>query len=134
LDDLEALAKLAVDCAFKLHADLGPGLLESAYEAFLEASLQSEGLQVERQKSISAAHNGLIIPDAFRLDLFVEQKLIIEIKSVERLAPVHSKQVLTYLRLTGCPLGLLMNFGEAYFKDGVKRVIDSRNDYMAPKR
>jgi GxxExxY protein len=134
LDDLEALAKLAIDCAFKLHADLGPGLLESAYEAFLEAGLKREGVRVERQKSISATHHGLIIPDAFRLDLFVEQKLIIEVKSVERLAPVHTKQVLTYLRLTGCPLGLLMNFGEAYFKDGLKRVIDSKSSYSAPKR
>ena len=88
-------------------------------------SLEARGLQVERQVSVSFAYGGVTYDDAFRADLLVERRLLIEVKSVERLAAVHSKQVLTYLRLLQLPLGLLMNFGQATFKDGLKRVANN---------
>ncbi|HEX8224328.1 MAG TPA: GxxExxY protein [Allosphingosinicella sp.] len=132
--NIESLAKTAVDCGFQVHDDIGPGLLETAYEAFLAASLAELGLRVETQKRVPVAYRGLIVRDAFRVDLFVEGTLVIEVKSVERLAPVHSKQVLTYLRLMDQPLGLLMNFGADLFRDGMKRIINNRSDYVAPSR
>lgn len=124
MDDIERLATIAVDCGFKLHSHLGPGLLESAYEALLAHSLAKRGLIVERQRAVPIFFDGVAVKEAFRLDLFVEGKLLIELKSVERLAPVHGKQVLTYLRLMNLPLGLLMNFGAATFREGVKRVVN----------
>jgi GxxExxY protein len=131
--DVEALATLAYRAGFDIHNELGPGLLESVYEALLEASLVDQGLTVERQKSVPIHFKGLELREGFRVDLLIENKLIIEIKSVERTAPVHAKQLLTYLRLTGLPLGLLMNFGGALFKGGVNRVINNRSSYVAPK-
>jgi iron complex transport system substrate-binding protein len=121
---IEELASEAIDCGFQVHKRLGPGLLESVYEVVLAAKLQSRGLRVERQKPILIEVDGLTIPDAFRADLVIEDRLILEIKSVERSAPVHSKQLLTYLRLTERPLGLLMNFGCETFRDGLKRVLN----------
>ena len=104
----EELARTVVDCGFRLHKDLGPGLLESVYEAILAAMLADLGFQTDRQKPIPIEYNGLALPDAFRADLIIENLLIIEIKSVEQLAPVHGKQLLTYLRLLKQPLGLLL--------------------------
>jgi GxxExxY protein len=127
--DVEALATIAVDCGFKVHEGLGPGLLESVYEAVLAQALARRGLAVERQKPIPIRFDGLIIDEGFRADLLVEGTLLIELKSVERLAPVHGKQVLTYLRLMHLPLGLLMNFGAATFREGIKRVA---NNHRAP--
>jgi GxxExxY protein len=124
--DLESAARGAVDCGYHIHRDLGPGLLESAYEALLCEILRAEGLSVERQVPVSMRYRGVVVDNAFRIDLLVERKLVIEIKSVEKLAPVHGKQVLTYLRLMDLPLGILMNFGQATFKDGLKRIA---NDY-----
>ena len=124
--NLESLAKIAVDCGFKLHDQLGPGLLESVYEILLCESLKQRGLTVERQKVIAIKYNGVTLDEGFRADLIVEGHLLIEVKSVERFAPVHGKQVLTYLRLMNLPLGLLMNFGTATFRDGLKRIA---NDY-----
>jgi iron complex transport system substrate-binding protein len=132
MGDIEWLAKAAIDCGFKLHDEIGPGLLEAAYEAFLAASLAERGLRVEAQKPVPVAYRGLVVREAFRVDLLVEGILIIEIKSVERLAPVHAKQLLTYLRLTNQPLGLLMNFGADMFRNGLKRVINNRSAYVAP--
>src|ERR1044072_5227010 len=120
--EIEALARIAVDCGFKLHEGLGPGLLESVYEAVLAQSLAQRGLIVERQKPVPVRFDGLIIDEGFRADLLVEGRLLIELKSVERIAPVHGKQVLTYLRVVDLPLGLLINFGSATFREGVKRV------------
>lgn len=125
-DELERLARTAIDCGFHLHQDLGSGLLEGAYEALLSELLRRQGLIVERQVPISMQYKGIVIDNAFRIDLLIERKLVIEVKSVERLAAVHGKQVLTYLRLMDLPLGLVMNFGQATFKDGLKRVA---NDY-----
>jgi GxxExxY protein len=126
---LEWLAKAAVDCGLQLHTDIGPGLLETAYEAFLAALLRARGLRVETQKIVPVTYHGVAIRDALRIDLLVEGKLIIEVKSVERLAPVHAKQVLTYLRLLDLPLGLLMNFGAEMFRSGLKRLINDRAEF-----
>jgi len=124
--DIEALAKIAVDCGFRIHDGLGPGLLESVYEAVLAQSLSRRGLSVQRQKAVPIRFDGIIIDEGFRADLVVEGKLLIELKSVERAAPVHGKQVLTYLRLMDLPLGFLMNFGAATFKEGARRIINNR--------
>jgi iron complex transport system substrate-binding protein len=126
---LENLARIAVDCGFKLHEALGPGLLESVYEVCLCRSLADRGLDVERQKPVPIRFNGLVLEEGFRADLLVEGRLLIELKSTEHYAPVHAKQVITYLRLMDLPLGLLMNFGTVTFKDGVKRLI---NKYASP--
>jgi iron complex transport system substrate-binding protein len=128
MKDVERLARIAVDCGLRIHKDLGPGLLESVYEAVLAASLLRAGLSVERQKPIAIEFGGMIFTEGFRADLVVEGHLLIEVKSVERLAPVHAKQLLTYLRLSGRPLGLLMNFGGMSFRDGLRRLA---NDYFS---
>lgn len=126
--DIEAIARDAVDCGFKIHKDLGPGLLESVYEGILARSLEARGLRVERQVSISFTYGGVTYDDGFRVDILAERALPIELKSVEALAPVHSKQLLTYLRLLELPLGLLINFGAVSFKSGVQRIINPRAD------
>lgn len=116
------VANMVMDAAFPIHRELGPGLLESVYEVVLARQLADKGLTVERQVPVPIRFKGIVFDEGFRADIFVEKKVIIELKSVERLLPVHSKQVLTYLRLTGCRLGLLINFGENLLKDGFKRV------------
>ena len=116
------IAAAVMDVSFHLHRELGPGLLESVYEAILAKELTSRGLCVERQVPVPIIYNGVQLDEGFRVDLMVERKLIVELKSVERLQPVHSKQLLTYLRLSGCRLGLLINFGENLLKDGLKRI------------
>ncbi|MDU0457827.1 MAG: GxxExxY protein [Geobacteraceae bacterium] len=116
------IANIVMDAAFQLHRELGPGLLESVYEVILARKLTDMGLVVERQAPVPIRFQDIVFDEGFRADLIVEQKVIIELKSVERLMPVHSKQILTYLRLTGCRLGLLINFGENLMKDGFKRV------------
>jgi GxxExxY protein len=126
---LEDIARISVDCGFKLHQALGPGLLESVYEVCLASSLADQGLSVERQRPIPIRFNGLQFEEGFRADILVEGMLLIELKSTERYAAVHAKQVLTYLRLMNLPLGLLMNFGAPTFKDGVRRRL---NDYVSP--
>ena len=123
---LENLAREVVDCSYRLHRDLSPGLLESAYEILLADQLTRKGIGVARQVVAPLRYQGVVIDNAFKIDLLVENRLIVELKSVERLLPVHGKQVLTYLRLMDLPLGLLINFGEALFKSGVKRIA---NDY-----
>ena len=125
--DVEILAREAVDCGFNIHRELGPGLLESVYEVLMAKALQKRGFRVERQRPISFAYDGVTFEEAFRVDLLVEGLLLIEIKSIEKSAPVHGKQLLTYLRLMKLPLGLLMNFGLAKFKEGVQRVANNHN-------
>lgn len=121
-DELEALASVVIDCGIKLHRNLGPGLLESAYEAILADQLVRRGIRVERQKSIPIRYDGVELTEGFRADLILDQQLLVEVKSIERLAPVHGKQVLTYLRLLDMRLGLLINFGGATFKEGIRRI------------
>jgi len=124
------VAKHVMDAAFEIHRILGPGLLESVYEAILTRKLDKAGLLVERQVpiSISIRFEDMTFDEGFRADLVVEKKVIIELKSVEHLQPVHGKQLLTYLRLTDCRLGLLINFGEHLLKDGFKRVVNDLHD------
>ena len=124
MTEIEKLAKLAIDCGLRVHTELGPGLLESVYETVLAIALSNRGMRVERQKPIPIVFEGIAIPDAFRADVVIEEKLVIEIKSLERLAPVHAKQLLTYIRLMEQPLGLLMNFGCETFREGIKRVVN----------
>ena len=123
---LERLAREVVDCGFCLHRDLGPGLLETAYEMLMFDQLAKRGLRVARQVFVPLRYDGVVVDNAFKIDLLVEDRLIVELKSVEKLMPVHGKQVLTYLRLMNLPLGLLMNFGDVLFRNGVKRIA---NDY-----
>jgi GxxExxY protein len=122
------IADRVMDAAFLIHRELGPGLLESVYEVIMARKLTETGVSVERQVPVPIRFQGIVFDEGFRADLFVEQKVIIELKSVERLQPVHSKQLLTYLRLTGCRLGLLVNFGENLMKDGFKRVVNGLED------
>jgi iron complex transport system substrate-binding protein len=129
MSDIEELASTAVDCGFHIHKELGPGLLESAYEVVLAHALVERGLAVARQKPIPISFRGISLNEGFRADLVIESKLVIEVKSVERNAPVHTKQLLTYLRLMKQPLGLLMNFGCETFRDGVKRVVNGHNSF-----
>jgi len=133
MHDLETLAAVAVDCGLKLHQGLGPGLLESVYEAVLAESLKRRGLSVERQKPVDIVFDAMVLREGFRADLLVEGRLLIELKSVERIVPVHAKQLLTYLRLMGLPLGLLMNFGAATFREGIKRVVNNHTDFASSR-
>ncbi len=123
--DVETVAKIAIDCGLDLHRRIGPGLLESAYESVLSHALEKRGLRVARQQLISIRFDGMVIDAGFRADLIVEDVLLIELKSIDRLAPVHVKQVLTYLRFLELPVGLLMNFGGETFKEGLKRIVNN---------
>ena len=118
------IATVVFDGAFRIHRTLGPGLLESVYEVLLAHELKKSGLVVERQKPIAIRYDGFIFEEGFRADLIVESRVIVELKSVDALAAVHAKQVLTQLRLSGLKLGLLINFGEAQLKNGIKRLIN----------
>jgi GxxExxY protein len=122
--DIEQLCTIVVDCGFKLHKDIGPGLLESAYEAMLAAKLSALGLKVDRQVPIDLIYDGIAIPNAFRIDLLIDDRVLIELKSTETTVPVHAKQVITYLRLMGLTHGFVMNFGTPTFKDGVRRLLN----------
>ncbi|HNJ47795.1 MAG TPA: GxxExxY protein [Novosphingobium sp.] len=128
---LEAIAKKVVDCGFRLHRDVGPGLLESVYEVLLCEYLKECGLGFARQLVVPISHRGVIIDNAFRADVLVEGTLLLELKSTEQHSPVHAKQLLTYLRLLDLPLGLLMNFGAASYKEGIHRI---GNNYFAPQQ
>jgi GxxExxY protein len=118
------IAKEVVDAAFHIHAKLGPGLLESVYETVLAAVLRRRGLDVERQVPVPIRFEDLAFDEGFRADLIVEGKVILELKSVEETAPVHKKQVITYLRLADKRLGLLINFGAPLIKDGITRLVN----------
>jgi GxxExxY protein len=131
--ELDDITGAIVDSAMKIHIDLGPGLLESVYEMVLAKALQRRGFQVERQKPIRFEYDGIWFEEGFRVDLLVEGRVIVELKSVEKLAPVHSKQLLTYLRLMNLPVGLLINFGEATLKQGLHRVVNKLDSSASPR-
>ncbi len=114
-----------MDAAYKIHTGLGPGLLESVYESVLARDLERRGLNVQRQLSVPFDYDGLRFNEGLRIDLLVEGKVIVELKSVEKLAPVHFKQLLTYLRLMKLPVGLLINFSAATLKEGIQRVVNN---------
>jgi len=116
------IATIIVDACYKVHTTLGPGLFESVYETVLTHELGKRGLKVLRQQAIPLVYEGMRFDEGFKADLVVEDKVIVELKSVEKIAPVHKKQLLTYLRLTDMKLGLLVNFGENLIKDGIFRI------------
>ena len=118
------IAKQIVDVAFKIHTTFGPGLLESVYETIMAYELQKRGLRVQRQQAIPVIYEDVRMDLGFRADLIVEGKVVVEIKSVEAIAPVHKKQLLTYLRLTDKRLGLLINFNVELIKNGISRVVN----------
>ena len=120
------IATIIVDACFKIHTTLGPGLLESVYESVLLYELEKRGLSVTKQQVIPVSYDDTQFEEGFRADLIVEDKVIIELKSVEKVMPVHKKQLLTYLRLSERKLGLLVNFGENLIKNGVSRVINGK--------
>lgn len=122
------ISRVIVDAAYKIHTTLGPGLLESVYEAVLAYELDRRGLQVERQVPISVTYDNLLFEVGFRADLLVGGLVIVELKSVERVQPVHSKQVLTYTRLANKRLGLLINFGAPLIKEGITRLVNGLPD------
>lgn len=119
-----AISKEIVDAAYKIHTTLGPGLLESVYERILSHELQKRGLRVERQVPVLIKYDGVEFEEGYRLDLLVEGKVIVEAKSIEQVANIHKKQILTYLRLTGTRLGLLINFNEEVIRTGITRVVN----------
>ena len=123
--EIDDITGIIVDAAYRIHTGLGPGLLESVYEAVLARDLERRGLRVERQIAVSFDYDGMHFDEGLRIDLLVEGVVIVELKSVERLAPVHSKQLLTYLRLMKLSVGLLINFGGATLKEGLHRIVNN---------
>ena len=119
-----AISKIIVDASLCVHRSLGPGLLEKVYQECLCYELKQRGLFVEKEKSMPVVYNELIIENAYRIDLLVEKKVVVELKSVAELADVHLAQTLTYLKLDGCKLGLLINFNVPYLKMGIRRVVN----------
>jgi GxxExxY protein len=133
MSDREDICRDVIDVALRLHRDLGPGLLESVYEMLLAGRLAAMGYHIMRQYPIDIVFDGMRFDAAFRIDLMIDHTVLVEVKSVERLNPVHGKQLLTYLRLTNQPIGLLLNFGGETLKEGLRRIV---NNYRpsAPSR
>ena len=127
--EADRLASVVVDAALHVHKTLGPGLLESVYETVLTHELEQRGLRVERQVSVPFEFDGIHFDEGLRVDLFVERNLVVELKSVTELDPIHTKQLLTYLRLLGRSLGILLNFGGVTLKEGCRRVVDRHADF-----
>jgi GxxExxY protein len=120
---IEKIFKTVLDCSFNIHSTLGPGLLESAYEECLFYEILQSGIKVEKQIPLPLIYKEVKLDTGYRVDLLVENKILVEIKSVESLADIHLAQILTYMKLSGCKLGLLVNFNVAHLKAGIKRVI-----------
>ena len=131
--ELDDVTGEIVDASLRIHRDLGPGLLESVYEAVLARTLEKGGFQVERQRAIRFEYEEMVFEEGFRTDLLVDNRVIVDLKSVERLAPVHSKQLLTYLKLTNTPVGLLINFGAATLREGLHRVVNGLPASASPR-
>ena len=131
--ELDDITHSVVDASIGVHRDLGPGLLESVYEIVLAAELERRGLRVQRELPVSFSYRGMYFENAFRADLIVEERVIVEVKSVERLAPVYAKQLLTYLRLTNLRVGLLLNFGASTMKEGIKRIVNDLDPGASPR-
>ena len=129
---LDEITGAIVDTSIKIHRDLGPGLLESVYETVLARALLRQGFGVERQKTVRFDYDGMTFEEGFRIDLLVDGLVVVELKSVETLAPVHGKQLLTYLRLMNLPVGLLLNFGAATLKEGLHRIVNRLPSQASP--
>lgn len=125
--EIDDITGTIIDSALEIHKGLGPGLLESVYEAVLAKILTSRGILVEVQKPVDFDYNGIHFSEGFRCDLLVEKSVVVELKSVEKLHPVHQKQLLTYLRLMNLEVGLLINFGAVTIKEGLQRVVNHHN-------
>lgn len=123
---IDELSSIAIEEAIAIHKEFGPGLFESVYESVLAGRLRKRGLKVERQVQVKAVFDGEVFDPAFKIDILVDGRLVLEIKAVQQLSKTHAKQLLTYLRLLKQPVGLLLNFSEATLKDGIRRVV---NDY-----
>ncbi len=121
----DELASAVIHCGLKLHSEIGPGLIESVYEQVLADRLSALGLQIDRQKPVTINIDGKAYPGAFRYDLLVDDLLLIELKSMDKLGPIHVKQTLTYIRLMNLPIGLLLNFGSDLFKQGIRRITNN---------
>ncbi|WP_294198485.1 GxxExxY protein [uncultured Sphingomonas sp.] len=131
--DIDAISGDVLDLALRLHRELGPGLLESVYETVMAGRLSAMGYSVSRQHPVDIHFDGQIFPAAFRIDLLIDGRLVVEIKSVEKLLAVHGKQLLTYLRLIEQPVGLLINFGGETLKEGVRRVVNNHRPSASPR-
>jgi len=127
-DRLNLLTEQIVDAGFEVHRELGPGLLETIYEDCIAIELDSRGIPFERQKPVPVVYKGKLASTPFRLDLIVGAEIILELKSVDKILSVHQAQLLTYLKLTGCPVGLILNFNSALFKEGIKRMVNHFDD------
>ena len=125
---IDEISSDVIGASMAIHREIGPGLLESVYEAILARKLGRIGYEVEQQKPLGFAYDDMEFPAAFKVDLLVDRRLIVELKSIDRLQPVHSKQLLTYLRLMKLPVGLLINFGCDTLKEGIKRVVNNYDD------
>lgn len=133
MKDIDAITGDVVSVAIRLHRELGPGLLESAYEMVLAGKIASKGCHVARQRAVDIQFDGLRFSAAFKIDLLVDERLLLEIKSVERLNAAHAKQLLTYRRLTGQPVSLLINFGGATLKEGLRRLVNDYSPSASPR-
>lgn len=125
-DETNKVSEAVVDSAFQVHKQMGPGLLESIYESCLVRELEKKGVSYERQKEIPVFYDGKPLSERFRVDLMVEEKVVVELKAVDSLLPIHQAQVMTYLKLTGVQVGLLINFNVRWLKHGIQRVVLSR--------
>jgi GxxExxY protein len=133
LTDIDQISGDVVDLALRLHKALGPGLLESVYETVLAGKLVELGYKVDKQRPIDIEFEGMRFPAAFRIDILVNDRLLVEIKSVELLNAAHGKQLLTYLRLTNQPVGLLINFGGATLREGLRRIVNDHKPSASPR-
>jgi GxxExxY protein len=127
------IGTMLLEAAIQIHRELGPGLLETVYEVVLARDLSDRGLMVQRQVPVPIVFKGIRFDEGFRADIIIENKVLLELKSVERIVPAHKKQVQTYLRLTGLKLGYLLNFGEAVLKSGITRCVNGLEEYN-PRR
>jgi GxxExxY protein len=138
MHEVNQITGAIVSVAYDVHSKLGPGLIEKVYETVLERALLQRGLRIERQKPISFEFEGMRFENAFCVDLLVEDQVVVELKSVEKLSPLHQKQLLTYLRLLNLPVGLLINFGSASLNQGVQRIANAHAEsarvVLTPRR
>jgi len=128
--ELNEITRTVIGAAMKIHSGIGPGVLESVYRKCLQHELHKSGLYVQTEVKLSVSYNGLVLESGYRLDLLVENAVVIELKCVEELLPIHKAQLLTYLRLANKPVGLLLNFNVVHMRDGICRILNNR--YQTP--
>jgi len=133
MKELDDITGAIVDSALRMHRDLGPGLMESVYEAVLARTLEQQGFHVERQRVMRFEYQGMVFDRGFRVDLVVDDRVIVEVKSIDQLGRHHAKQLLTYLRLTNTQVGLLINFGAPTLKEGLRRMVNGYRPSASPR-